>query len=75
MLEGYPELGERFLEDAVAIAADHGRELETLIQVGRPSREIVAVAEESHVDHPIPVGPSRVLEPLVEFDIDTGEGQ
>ncbi len=49
--EEVQESAERVLEEARAIAADHGREVDTDLLTGRPALEIVAYAEDHDVDH------------------------
>jgi len=42
---------DELFEDAQATADEHGVELETATEVGRPSRTIVSYAEDEDVDH------------------------
>ncbi|MFB6360132.1 MAG: universal stress protein [Halobacteriales archaeon] len=45
------EAAEEIFAEAEAQAADHQGQLETVRELGRPAREIVAYAEESGADH------------------------
>jgi nucleotide-binding universal stress UspA family protein len=45
------EAAERLLDEARDIAADHGREIDTVSDIGEPARIIVDYADEEDVDH------------------------
>lgn len=68
ILESAKDTGEAFLEEVADHAAEAGRgdDLETVLHVGQPSREIVEYAAEHDVDHVVVgshgrSGVSRVL--------------
>jgi nucleotide-binding universal stress UspA family protein len=58
--------GEEVFEAAAAVAADHGVDVDTAIETGRPARTIVSHTEEGEFDHVVMgshgrTGVSRVL--------------
>lgn len=60
------EHADAVLEQAAEMAAEHGRDIETLSRTGRPARTIVEYADEADVDHLVigshgRTGVSRVL--------------
>lgn len=64
--ESAKEAAEEIFEGAGALATDHGGELRTARELGRPSRQIVSYAGEHDVDHIVigshgRTGVSRIL--------------